>query len=139
MSQSDKLFKVEKASIKEKLNNKEKIENTLYIYKDSSSRGKIYFDYDENHRLEINPSDSVYSCKRELREDIEIISTTDIKKIEIINNNKQETDTNINDVTVGSLIVSTNRLYNVAKTDVYNNIIVAIKVCQGLMWNEYYE
>ena len=130
-------FKVAKSDNKTKIENNEKTEDKLYIYKETNKLGRLFFNYDENTRIEIGALDNVYTTNSDLINDVEILNVNYLKKYgatDTLNN------VSIDEVQVNSLVTNNKSLYNIRVIDRSTKNLTLRKIYeqQDLAWNDYY-
>lgn len=107
----ENLFKVLKSNNIDKVLEKSMISNRMYISKETDTKGIIYFDYDENTRLEIGGNKDVFFSTQTLVEDgTQIIAYTNLRKFD---NDGGKSNVIVDDISVGSFITDG---YIIAKT-----------------------
>lgn len=122
----------------ENLKDKEKVEDKLYIIKQTNNRGKIYYDFDNETRIEIESDTYVYLTDYALPSETTSISTNIIHRF--INNEKQ--DVTAKDIKINELIMdyTSSNIYTIIDIDLDNNVLQIKKLFtqHPLKWNDYY-
>ena len=122
-----------------------KVTDSLYIIKDRGTKGRIYYDYDENTRIEIGSLNDVLYCKEyEINENGIIIAKlnnfykyNESGKTIILQNPDSE-------IEVNKLVTSNDGLYIIKQINVNdeNNIVdcnlARLYKQQDITWNEYF-
>lgn len=130
-------FKVAKTDNKTKIENNAKTEDKLYIYKETNKFGRIFFNFDENTRIEIGSLDNIYTTTSNLTKDIETLNINYLKKY---NSTDTLSTVNIDEVQINSFVTNNKSLYNIRDIDRNTKILTLRKVYtqQDLTWNDYY-
>lgn len=136
-------FKVAKTDNINKLNDKQLNEDKLYIYKETNAFGRLFYDFDENTRIEIGSSDNIYHCVDKLNNDVEII---DINKLRKYLASDELSIVNVDEIQINSLVTNFKSLYNIRDIKKINNenntkveiTLRKIYTQQDLTWNDYY-
>lgn len=132
-------FKVAKTDELSKLQNTENCEDKMYIYRDTSKIARLFYDFNENERVEIGASPKVYQCLRPLSNSLELIFPQDLKECTIVGDELR--DVNVDTLMPNSLIISEDALYNIIVIEYSTKAVYAKKVYyrKPLLWNDYYE
>lgn len=130
-------FKVAKTDNKTKIENNVKTEDKLYIYKETNKFGRIFFNFDENTRIEIGSLDNIYTTTSNLTKDIETLNINYLKKY---NSTDTLSTVNIDEVQINSFVTNNKSLYNIRDINRNTKILTLRKVYtqQDLTWNDYY-
>lgn len=130
-------FKVAKTDNKTKIENNAKTEDKLYIYKETNKFGRIFFNFDENTRIEIGSLDNIYTTTSNLTKDIETLNINYLKKY---NSTDTLSTVNIDEVQINSFVTNNKSLYNIRDINRNTKILTLRKVYtqQDLTWNDYY-
>ena len=130
-------FKVAKTDNKTKIENNAKTEDKLYIYKETNKFGRIFYNFDENTRIEIGSLDNIYTTTSNLTKDIETLNINYLKKY---NSTDTLSTVNIDEVQINSFVTNNKSLYNIRDIDRNTKILTLRKVYtqQDLTWNDYY-
>ena len=59
----NKIIKFAKLNDLNLLKDRAKTENKLYVYKETNTNGRIFFDYDDDTRIEISSDKPIYCCE----------------------------------------------------------------------------
>lgn len=115
-------------------------EDKLYICKENKNFGRIFYDYDDNTRIEIGSLNHTYTCVRPLINDIENVKSSDLRKY-ISPTNSHMSVARCNEIQLNSLVTSDKTIYCIKNIDYDKQIITLIKIYkqQDLKWNDYYE
>ena len=130
-------FKVAKTDNKTKIENNAKTEDKLYIYKETNKFGRIFYNFDENTRIEIGSLDNIYTTTSNLTKDIETLNINYLKKY---NSTDTLSTVSIDEVQINSFVTNNKSLYNIRDIDRNTKILTLRKVYtqQDLTWNDYY-
>lgn len=130
-------FKVAKTDNKTKIENNVKTEDKLYIYKETNKFGRIFFNFDENTRIEIGSLDNIYTTTSNLTKDIETLNINYLKKY---NSTDTLSTVNIDEVQINSFVTNNKSLYNIRDINRNTKFLTLRKVYtqQDLTWNDYY-
>ena len=133
-------FRVAKTKNINTLKNKSSVEDKLYILKVNDTVGKIYYDYDNDTRLEFEPSTDIYYCKLNLTDSVATIDIKNIKSIRIDESGVTYENINLDKLQSNLFILTDDSIYNIRTVDLTKNQVIAIKVYspQPLVWNDYY-
>lgn len=121
-----------------------KVANSLYIIKDGNNKGKIYFDYDENTRLEIGSNDNVLYYEYNTLNNIVIIAQK--SNFYTLNNNgsKSRIVTPYNELEVNKIVATPYSIYIIKEIGPSDNLtnsqvrLVKLYEPQKLSWNDYF-
>lgn len=122
----------------EVLNILKKVEDRFLIKKDGHNVAKLYFDYDENTRLEIKSTHHVYHSRRPL------ISSSGSITLNTTNLSVYGDQSNVDDIFTGSLVSDGSNIGVISEIthDSINNTdeatIVLIYSPQTILWHDYY-
>lgn len=130
-------FKVAKSDDINKIQNNAKTEDKLYIYKETNKIGRIFFNFDENTRIEIGSLDNIYNTTSNLTNDVETLNISAIKKY---NANNTLSTVDINEVQINSFVTNNKSLYNIRGINRSTKVLTLRRVYtqQDLTWNDYY-
>lgn len=130
-------FKVAKTDNKTKIENNAKTEDKLYIYKETNKFGRIFFNFDENTRIEIGSLDNIYTTTSNLTKDIETLNINYLKKY---NSTDTLSTVSIDEVQINSFVTNNKSLYNIRDINRNTKILTLRRVYtqQDLTWNDYY-
>lgn len=130
-------FKIAKSDSKSKIENNAKTEDKLYIYKETNKIGRIFFNFDDNTRIEIGSLDNIYNTTSNLTKDVETLNVSYIKKY---NANNTLSTVSIDEVQINSFVTNNKSLYNIRDINRSTKVLTLRKVYsqQDLTWNDYY-
>lgn len=127
-------------------NNKiqDKVTDRLYIIKDSNNRGRIYYDYDKNTRIEIGSSDNVLYYNDATNDTIvdALASNFNILKL---NGDKQKISSPFNELEVNKIVATPSSIYVIKQIvpidDVDDKQVRMVKLYEPkkLAWNDYFK
>ena len=114
-------------------------EDRLIIKKDSDTFGRIYFDYDENTRIEIRSLNVAYCSELTLNKNESNIHKTNLYEY----GNDNNSDLNLDDIFIGSIVVDANsENIGIIVSKDYSTNLFKVKTMYSksyLMWNDYFE
>lgn len=127
-------------------NNKiqDKVTDSLYIIKDSNNRGRIYYDYDENTRIEIGSNDNVLYYNDATNNTVVIALKS---KFNVLTSNgyKQQISYPFNELEVNKVVATPSSIYIIKQvgpgTDALtDNQVRMVKLYEPkkLAWTEYF-
>ena len=96
-------FKVAKTDNINKIKNKEIIEDKLYIYKETKTLGRLFYDFKDGTRIEIGSFDNTYQCVDKLTEDV---CTIDIRLLRKYLPEDNLSTVNTDELQLNSLVTS---------------------------------
>ena len=124
-----------------------KIADSLYIIKDRGDRARIYYDYDNNTRLEIGSLDNVLYCEIDNKENnnILLVNSSDLYKF-TLNGIKTKLTSPYSEIELNKIVTTPNELYIIKQiipnndSSILNNELLLIKIYEPkkLQWNEYF-
>ena len=133
-------FKVAKTDNLDKIINNETVEDKLYIYKETNTLGRLFYDYADGTRIEIGSFDNTYQCTDNLTTDVCTVNVTKLRKY-LPSDELSTVDSN--ELQINTLVTSFKSLYvikdivrNTNKTEV---VLRRIYTQHDLKWNDYYE
>lgn len=127
-------------------NNKiqDKVTDSLYIIKDSNNRGRIYYDYDKDTRIEIGSTDNVLYYN-DITNNTVVIALKSNFNILKSNGYKQLISSPFNELEVNKIVATPSSIYIIKQVgpigDLTNNQVRMVKLYEPkkLEWNEYFK
>lgn len=127
-------------------NNKiqDKVTDSLYIIKDSNNRGRIYYDYDKDTRIEIGSTDNVLYYN-DITNNTVVIALKSNFNILKSNGYKQLISSPFNELEVNKIVATPYSIYIIKQVgpigDLTNNQVRMVKLYEPkkLEWNEYFK
>ena len=135
-------FKVAKTDNKDKLNNNSFTEDKLYIYKETNKLGRLFYDFDDNTRIELGHLNEVYEITRELPDNVSYISIISIRKFDNDDSgNSVGRSVNIDEIQINSIVTNRKSIYYITGIDKNTGRLYLRKIYtpEKLTWTDYYE
>lgn len=135
-------FKVAKTDDIKILNNKEMVEDKLYIYKETNKMGRLFYDYDDGTRIEIGSFNNTYRCIDNTLDELnDAIYIVNIDKLRKYKTDGGATTVNIDEIQVNSLIITNKALYIImtVNREIKEITMMRLHMQDNLKWNDYYE
>lgn len=127
-------------------NNKiqDKVTDRLYIIKDSNNRGRIYYDYDKDTRIEIGSSDNVLYYNNTTNNTVVIALKSNFNILKS-NGYKQQISSPFNELEVNKIVATSSSIYIIKQVgpidDLTNNQVRMVKLYEPkkIAWNDYFK
>lgn len=122
----------------------EKVEDRLYIIKDGNKKGKIYYDYDGNTRIEIGSNDNILYYENGSMNDDTIIAQKSDFYILNENGSKSRITTPYDKLEVNKIVGTPFSIYVIKEIGPLNGLtdeqvrLVKLYEPQKLKWNDYF-